>query len=141
MEKVRCDHSCISSGGRICWSFGCTLQPELSHRKYHCHEYRRKILESQMEDAFPKVKVTHLKKKDFDHGGTRRAAAKLSDADIMVFMTSGCRSGRSGSDPNLIRPLQENPKVGAAFARQLAREDCAYLEKYTVPLIIRTNLP
>lgn len=32
---------------------------------------------------------------------------------------------------NLIRPLQENPKVGAAFARQLAREDCAYLEKYT----------
>lgn len=32
---------------------------------------------------------------------------------------------------NLIRPLQENSKVGAAYARQLAREDCAYLEKYT----------
>ena len=26
---------------------------------------------------------------------------------------------------------QENSKVGASYARQLAREDCAYLEKYT----------
>lgn len=27
---------------------------ELSHRKYHCHEYRRKILESQMGGCFSK---------------------------------------------------------------------------------------
>ena len=90
-----------------------------------------KFWNPKWEDAFPKVKVTHLKKEDFDHGGTRRAAAKLSDADIMVFMTQDAVPADQDLIQNLIRPLQENPKVGAAFARQLAREDCAYLEKYT----------
>ena len=79
-----------------------------------------KFWNPKWEDAFPKVKVTHLKKEDFDHGGTRRAAAKLSDADIMVFMTQDAVPADQDLIQNLIRPLQENPKVGAAFARQLA---------------------
>lgn len=90
-----------------------------------------KFWNPKWEDAFPKVKVTHLKKEDFDHGGTRRAAAKLSDADIMVFMTQDAVPADRNLIGNLIRPLQANSKVGAAYARQLAREDCAYLEKYT----------
>ena len=36
-----------------------------------------KFWNPKWEDAFPKVKVTHLKKEDFDHGGTRRAAGRL----------------------------------------------------------------
>ena len=83
------------------------------------------------EKKFPKVQVNHLSKAEFDHGGTRRAAAKLSDADIMVFMTQDALPADRDLIRNLIRPLQENPQVGAAYARQLAKADCAYLEKYT----------
>ena len=49
----------------------------------------------------------------------------------MVFMTQDAVPADRNLIGNLIRPLQENSKVGAAYARQLAREDCAYLEKYT----------
>ena len=35
----------------------------------------------------PILEVHHLEQKDFDHGGTRRRAAELSNADIMIFMT------------------------------------------------------
>lgn len=86
---------------------------------------------SEWESKFPKVKVTHLKKSEFDHGGTRRMAAELSDGDVMVYMTQDAVPADENLIRNLIRPLQENPRVGAAYARQLAREDCAYLEKYT----------
>ena len=85
----------------------------------------------EWESKFPKVKVTHLKKSEFDHGGTRRMAAELSDGDVMVYMTQDAVPADENLIRNLIRPLQENPRVGAAYARQLAREDCAYLEKYT----------
>lgn len=83
----------------------------------------------EWESKFPKVKVTHLKKSEFDHGGTRRMAAELSDGDVMVYMTQDAVPADENLIRNLIRPLQENPRVGAAYARQLAREDCAYLEK------------
>lgn len=91
----------------------------------------KKFWNPEWEAKFPKVEVTHLSKAEFDHGGTRRAGAELSDADIMVFMTQDAVPADENLIRNLIRPLQEDPKVGAAYARQLPREDCAYLEKYT----------
>lgn len=90
-----------------------------------------KFWNTAWEKKFPKVNVVHLKKADFDHGGTRCRGARLSDSDIMVFMTQDAVPADRNLIGNLIRPLQENSKVGAAYARQLAREDCAYLEKYT----------
>ena len=90
-----------------------------------------KFWNTAWEKKFPKVDVVHLKKADFDHGGTRCRGARLSDSDIMVFMTQDAVPADRNLIGNLIRPLQENSKVGAAYARQLAREDCAYLEKYT----------
>ena len=90
-----------------------------------------KFWNTAWEKKFPKVNVVHLKKADFDHGGTRCQGARLSDSDIMIFMTQDAVPADRNLIGNLIRPLQENSKVGAAYARQLAREDCAYLEKYT----------
>lgn len=90
-----------------------------------------KFWNTAWEKKFPKVNVVHLKKADFDHGGTRCQGARLSDSDIMIFMTQDAVPADRNLIGNLIRPLQENSKVGASYARQLAREDCAYLEKYT----------
>ena len=62
------------------------------------------------------MNVVHLKKADFDHGGTRCRGARLSDSDIMVFMTQDAVPADRNLIGNLIRPLQENSKVGAAYA-------------------------
>ena len=83
----------------------------------------KKFWNPSWEKKFPKVKVKHLSKLEFDHGGTRRQAAQISEADIMIFMTQDAVPADRNLIGNLIRPLQENSKVGAAYARQLARED------------------
>ena len=85
----------------------------------------------QMLQKAENVEIVPIEKKDFDHGGTRNKGAALSRADYMLFMTQDAVPADRNLIGNLIRPLQENSKVGAAYARQLAREDCAYLEKYT----------
>ena len=36
---------------------------------------------------FPDVKVYHLSKREFDHGGTRRRGVLKSDAEVFVMMT------------------------------------------------------
>lgn len=77
------------------------------------------------------LEVHHLEQKDFDHGGTRKRAAKISDADIMVFMTQDALPADRKLIGSLIRPLLESEKTGAAYARQLPKADCRFLEKYT----------
>ena len=39
------------------------------------------------ETRHPIVEVHHLTKQEFDHGGTRKKAAEISQAEILVFMT------------------------------------------------------
>ena len=78
----------------------------------------------------PILEVDHLEQKDFDHGGTRKTGAVLSDADILVFMTQDALPADKKLIGNLIRPLEEE-KTGAAYARQLPKEDCRFLECYT----------
>lgn len=79
----------------------------------------------------PLLEVHHLEQKDFDHGGTRRRAAELSDADIMIFMTQDALPADRKLIGNLVRAVSENPDAGAAYARQLPKADCRFLERYT----------
>ena len=46
-----------------------------------------KFWNKSWEEEFPLLEVHHLTKEEFDHGGTRKAAAELSDGEYMVFMT------------------------------------------------------
>ena len=79
----------------------------------------------------PILEVHHLEQKDFDHGGTRRRAAELSNADIMIFMTQDALPADRKVIGNLVCAVSENPGAGAAYARQLPRADCRFLERYT----------
>lgn len=77
------------------------------------------------------LEVHHLEQKEFDHGGTRKKAAGFSKADIMVFMTQDALPADKKLLTALIRPILENKKIGAAYARQLPKEECRFLERYT----------
>lgn len=79
----------------------------------------------------PLLEVYHLDQKNFDHGGTRKKAAEMSDADIMIFMTQDALPADRMLTKHLIQAITENSGVGAAYARQLPKKDCRFLEKYT----------
>lgn len=76
------------------------------------------------------ISVIPIDKDNFDHGGTRRYGASLSDADIIMFMTQDAVP----ADEYLIEKLLEpyiDPMVAATYARQLPDEKADLLERYT----------
>lgn len=76
------------------------------------------------------IKVTKITKKEFDHGGTRGKAAKLSDAEILVFMTQDAMPVNDRLLEELVKPFDDE-NVVAAYARQLADKSCGEIERYT----------
>lgn len=77
-----------------------------------------------------KVEIHAVKKREFDHGGTRHAAARHSDADIMLFMTQDAVP----ADKLLIEKMNESfadPSIAAVYARQAAKEEADAVEIYT----------
>ncbi|NLK74442.1 MAG: glycosyltransferase family 2 protein [Clostridiales bacterium] len=74
--------------------------------------------------------VVPIAKSSFDHGGTRKYGASLSDADIMVFMTQDAIPLNEHMLANLIKPYAD-PKVAATYARQVADINASMLERLT----------
>ena len=90
----------------------------------------KKFWDSRWEQEFPFTEVHHIKKEEFDHGGTRRKAAELTDAEVMVFMTQDALPADRDLIRNLTAPLKE-PATAAAYARQLPNASCSLVERYT----------
>lgn len=85
----------------------------------------------ELEQKYPLLEVHHLKKSEFDHGGTRAWAAELSDAEIMVFMTQDAVPADRNLIENLVKALEKKKMIAAAYARQLPNEMCSFAERYT----------
>ena len=85
----------------------------------------------ELEQKYPLLEVHHLKKSEFDHGGTRAWAAELSDAEIMVFMTQDAVPADRNLIENLVKALEKAKMIAAAYARQLPNEMCSFAERYT----------
>ena len=78
----------------------------------------------------PKAELHELDKSEFDHGGTRDAGARLSDADYLLFLTQDAIPADEYLVERLAAAFTE-PRIRAAYARQLARPDCRELERFT----------
>lgn len=86
--------------------------------------YGTKFLEQHRQ-----VVVSHLSKREFDHGRTRARGVEKSDAEIFVMMTQDAMP----TDSQLIEKLTaalEAEDVAAAYARQLPAEDAGPVETY-----------
>ena len=80
-------------------------------------------------ETYQNVKVYHVSKREFDHGGTRRMGVKKSSADVFVMMTQDAMPKDDRLIEKLVEPLQG--EVAVAYARQLPREDSTPVESYT----------
>lgn len=58
----------------------------------------------------------------FDHGGTRARAVEMVDDEIVIFLTQDAVLDRPDSLALLIKAF-DNPKVGAAYGRQIPHHD------------------
>lgn len=83
---------------------------------------------SQFSENHKQVKVFHLSKREFDHGMTRRKGVERSDADVFVMMTQDAMPENEYLLEKLVASLKDD--VAVAYARQLPRQDCSFMEKY-----------
>lgn len=77
-----------------------------------------------------KIHIHHIKKEEFDHGGTRNYGASMATGDYIMYMTQDAIP----KDRNLVYKLVEafnDENVYVAYARQLPRKNCEVIEKYT----------
>ena len=77
------------------------------------------------------MEVHHLTREECDHGKTRDQAARMSRADYLLFMTQDALPEDCHLIEKLVEAMEQDEKIGAAYARQLPREDCRLMEQYT----------
>ncbi len=86
------------------------------------------------------ITVIPIAPEEFDHGATRDRGARASRADVLLFMTQDAVPADEELVEKLAEKLMKIPDkagkaeeeiVAAAYARQLPREDCRLIERYT----------
>jgi len=99
-----------------------TLLKQLKHQTV---SFELIIIDSSSLDQTIKIaksyteKVVVIPQTEFDHGGTRAKAAKMATGDILVFLTQDALPTNGNSIEKLVKVF-ENPKVSAAYARQIS---------------------
>lgn len=82
-------------------------------------------------DASTKLKVIHITKAEFDHGGTRHLGFMESEADACICMTQDALPQNKHLVENLIASLYSDEAVAVAYGRQLPNGNCGFIERYT----------
>ncbi len=75
------------------------------------------------------VRLLTVRKKDFNHGGTRNVAAKAAGGDVLVFLTQDALPGDERAVEKLVHPL-ESPHVAACYGRHVPQDDAKPTEKF-----------
>ena len=101
----------------------------------------------------PEVKITldnfripyevhHVRREEFDHGGTRRKGVEYSDTELFVCMTQDAVPANRNLLAELLAPFLDEegflrmeshgmPTIAASYARQLPNRSCKEMERYT----------
>lgn len=82
------------------------------------------------DKKYENVHVTHISKREFNHGRTRREGVNKSSAEIFVMMTDDAIPRNEQMIENLIAPLIEDKAV-VSYARQVAKKSSNEIEKFT----------
>ena len=89
--------------------------------------FEQLIYGTRFLEQYQNIKVYHVSKREFDHGGTRRMGVKKSSADVFVMMTQDAMPANERLLEELTGNLQG--EIAASYARQLPAKDCSVREK------------
>ncbi len=90
----------------------------------------KELFDTGLLDGLDPVQLTHIRKLDFDHGGTRNKAASMLNGDLILFMTQDAVPEDEYLIERLTRPFDDS-RICAAYARQLPAKDCSPIERFT----------
>lgn len=88
-------------------------------------EYELIIIDSSSHDRTVELSkqftenVVVIPQHEFDHGGTRTKAAKFANGDILIFLTQDALPVNEHTFEKILLAF-DNPKVGAAYGRQIS---------------------
>ncbi|SDZ57948.1 glycosyltransferase family 2 protein [Pseudomonas sp. NFIX28] len=74
------------------------------------------------------ARVEVIPAQQFNHGGTRRWASEQVDADALILLTQDAIPATPQTFANLIQELQEDPRIGLAYGRQVPHPGAGILE-------------
>lgn len=74
------------------------------------------------------ARVEVIAAQQFNHGGTRRWASEQVDADALILLTQDAIPASPQTFANLIQELEEDPRIGLAYGRQLPHPGAGILE-------------
>lgn len=92
--------------------------------------FDRLIYGTSFMEKYANIYVTHLSKREFDHGRTRNSGVKKSDADIFVMMTQDAIPVDEHLIEYLLQPLEEE-KTAVSYARQMPTKNSGEIERFT----------
>ena len=81
-------------------------------------------------DGYDNIEIHHLSEEEFDHGGTRKEAARYSDAAFLIYMTMDAYPADEYLVENLLAPFEKDESIAVSYARQLPRQGASPIEVY-----------
>jgi rhamnosyltransferase len=90
----------------------------------------RELFDESCVEGMDQVRVIHIRKNEFDHGGTRHMAAMKLQGAFLLFLTQDAVPADEHLIERLLAPF-EDERVGVSYARQLPAADCSVIEQYT----------
>ncbi|MDQ8837397.1 glycosyltransferase family A protein [Streptococcus ruminantium] len=78
------------------------------------------------------LKLLHLKKEEYSHGGTRQMAAELSQGEIMVYLSQDAVPHNEQWLVEMVRPFAIHPDIVAVLGNQKPRHYCFPAMKYDI---------
>lgn len=73
------------------------------------------------------ARVEVIEPTQFNHGGTRRWASELVDADTLIYLTQDAIPARADTFVNIVTDLHAEVGIGVAYGRQLPHPDAGLL--------------
>lgn len=89
------------------------------------------IFPEVLDNSNYEIEIKHISQKEFDHGGTRNLGARMSDADIVVYMTQDAVPADKYVVTKFVELFKSREDVSVAYGRQLPAEGCNIIERYT----------
>ncbi len=104
-----------------------------------CTPFRKLLVDTSSSDNTVEIakaagfEVITIAKADFNHGATRNQALKVisSECEAAIFMCQDALLSSTDAFATILATLKDNPKVAAAYGRQLPDESIYDLENFT----------
>lgn len=92
--------------------------------------YTELMFNNSLDRVYDNIHVSHISKREFNHGKTRREGVAKSEADIFIMMTDDAVPKNDDMVANLISPIISGKAV-VSYARQVAPKGSDEIEKFT----------